>query len=130
MGNECDLDPEISDDLKEVDFSDSPQFTESYINYLTHMSQKIEAIAKPVDDHLVIASDGSGKSVNGKSLPTKYFDASDFTSYSCNFRKTESNGFSGTVYASWYEKETGEYHLEKVGNGVPETELQEILRKT
>lgn len=24
MGNEFDLDPEISDDLKEVDFSDSP----------------------------------------------------------------------------------------------------------
>lgn len=80
-----------------------------------------------MDGHLVIASDGSGKSVNGKSLPTKYLDPSDVTSYSCNFRETESNGFSGTVYASWYEKETGEYHLEKVGNGSPETELQEIF---
>lgn len=127
MGHEFDLDPEISDDLKEVDFSDSPQFAESDINYLTRMSQKIGAVAKPVDGHLVIASDGSGKSASGKSLPTKYLDASDVTSYSCNFRETESNGFSGTVYASWYEKETGEYHLEKVGNGVPETELQEVF---
>ena len=93
------------------------------------MSQKIGVIAKPVDGHLIVASDGSGKSVSGKSLPTKYLDASEVASYSCNFRETESNGFSGTVFANWYDKETGEYHLEKVGNGDPETELQEIFSR-
>lgn len=127
IGDEFDLDPEISDDLKEIDFSDSPQFAESDMNYLTRMSQKIGAVAKPVDGHLVIANDGSGKSVSGEPLPTKFLNASDVASYSCNFRETESNGSSGTVYASWYEKKTGEYHLEKVGDGVPETELQEIF---
>ena len=127
MGSEFELDPEIDDVLKEVDLTDSPQFAESDMNYMTRMSQKIGAVAKPVDGHLVVANDGSGKSVSGKSLPTKYLDASEVADYSCNFRETESGGFSGTVYANWYDKKTGEYHLEKVGNGDPETELQEIF---
>ena len=127
MGTELDLESEISDDLKGVDLTDHLQFAESDMNYLTRMSQKIGAVAKPVDGHLVVANEGSGKSVSGKSLPTKYLDASEVASYSCNFRETESSGFSGTVYVNWYEKETGEYHLEKVGNGDPETELQEIF---
>ena len=58
------------------------------------MSQKIGVIAKPVDGHLIVASDGSGKSVSGKSLPTKYLDASEVASYSCKrasiiWRKSE-----------------------------------------
>ena len=127
MGTEFDFDSEISDDLKEVTLSDSPQFAESDMNYITRISQKIGAIAKPVDGHLVISNEGSGKSVSGKSLPIKYLDASEVASYSCNFRETESSGFSGTVFANWYDKNTGEYHLEKVGNGDLETELQEIF---
>ena len=127
MGTEFDFDSEISDDLKEVTLSDSSQFAESDMNYITRMSQKIGAIAKPVDGHLVVSNEGSGKSVSGKSLLIKYLDASEVANYSCNFRETESSGFSGTVFANWYEKETGEYHLEKVGNGDPETELQEIF---
>ena len=127
MGTEFDLDSEISDDLKEVTLSDSPQFAESDMNYITRISQKIGAVAKPVDGHLIVANEGSGKSVSGKSLPIKYVEASEVASYSCNFRETESDGFSGTVFANWYDKNTGEYHLEKVGNGDPETELQEIF---
>ena len=127
MGTEFDLDSEISDDLKEVTLNDSPQFAESDMNYITRMSQKIGAVAKPVDGYLVVANEGSGKSVSGQSLPIKYLDASGVASYSCNFRETESGGFAGTVYANWYDKNTGEYHLEKVGNGDPEIELQEIF---
>ena len=97
------------------------------MNYLTRMSQKIGAVVKPVDDHLVVAKNMSGLSVGGEKFPIKYLDASEVASYSCDFRETESSGFSGTVYANWYEKETGEYHLEKVGQGDPETELQEIF---
>ena len=127
MGTEFDLEPEISDDLEDVTLGDSPQFAESDMSYLTRMSQKVGAVAKPVDGHLVVANEGSGKSVSGQSLPIKYLDASGVTSYSCNFRETESGGFAGTVYANWYDKNTGEYHLEKVGNGDPEIELQEIF---
>ena len=127
MGTEFDFDSEISDDLKDVTLSDTLQFAESDMNYMTRMSQKIGAVAKPVDGHLIVANEGSGKSVSGKSLPVKYLDASEVADYSCNFKETEVGGFSGTVYANWYEKETGEYHLEKVGNGDPETELQEIF---
>ena len=127
MGTEFDFDPEISDDLKGVDLTDHLQFAESDMNYMTRMSQKVRAVAKPVNGHLVVANEGLGKSVSGQSLPIKYLDASEVATYSCNFKETESGGFGGTVYANWYEKETGEYHLEKVGNGDPETELQEIF---
>ena len=127
MGTEFDFDPEISDDLKGVDLTAHLQFAESDMNYMTRISQKIGAVVKPVDEHLIIANEGSGKSVSGKSWPTKYLEASEVASYSCNFRETESGGFAGTVYANWYDKNTGEYHLEKVGNGDPETELQEIF---
>ena len=127
MGSEFDFDSEISDDLKGVTLSDTPQFAESDMNYVTRISQKIGAIAKPMDEHLVVANDGSAKSVSGKSLPIKYLDASEVATYSCNFRETESEGFSGAVCAAWYEKKTGQYHLEKVGNGNPEVELQGIF---
>ena len=71
---------------------------------------------------------GSGKSVTGKSLPTKYLEASEVASHSCDFKETtESGGGSGTVYANWYDKNSGEYFLEKVGDGDTETELQEIF---
>ena len=127
MGTEFDFDSEISDDLKGVDLTDHLQFAESDMNYMTRMSQKVGAVTKPVDGHLIVANEGSGKSVSGQSLPIKYLDASEVATYSCNFKETESGGFAGTVFANWYEKETGEYHLEKVGNGDPETELQEIF---
>lgn len=127
MGNQFGLDPKISDDLKGVDLMDTLQFAESDMNYITRISQKIGAVAKPVDEHLVIANDGAAKSVTGKSLPVKYLDAAEVATYSCNFKETESGGFSGTVVAAWYEKETGQYHLEKAGSGDPEVELQGIF---
>ena len=128
MGSEFDFETAIADDLDELDLSGEHQFCESDINYLTRMSQKIGAVAKPVDGHLVVANDMQAQSVSGKSLPTKYLDASEVASYACNFRETEtSEGFSGTVFVNWYEKESGEYHLEKVGNGDPEIEIQEIF---
>ena len=129
MGSEFDLEPEISDDLEDVTLSDTLQFAESDMNYITRISQKIGAVAKPVDGHLVVANDGSEKSVSGQSLPTKYIDASEVATYSCSFKETETSGSTatGTVYANWYEKETGEYHLEKIGNGDPEMELKEIF---
>lgn len=116
MGTEFNFDAEIADDLEDVTLSDTPQFAESDMNYITRISQKIGAVAKPVDEHLVIANEGSGKSVSGRSLPTKYIDASEVATYSCSFKETETSGLTttGTVYANWYEKETGEYHLEKV----------------
>ena len=128
MGTEFDFEPEISDDLEDVTLSDTLQFAESDMNYITRISQKIGAVAKPVDGHLVVANDGSGKSVNGQSLPTKYIDASEVATYSCNFKETETSGSTtGTVYANWYEKEAGEYHLVHAGSGDPETELNEIF---
>ena len=128
MGSEFDLEPEISDDLEDVTLSDTLQFAESDMNYITRISQKIGAVAKPVDGHLVVANDGSGKSVSGQSLPTKYIDASEVATYSCNFKETETSGSTtGTVYANWYEKEAGEYHLVHAGSGDLATELNEIF---
>lgn len=126
MANNFDLEAAISDGA-DVDFSDTVQFAESDMSLLTRMSQKFGAVAKPVDGHLVLNSEMSGKSVSGKNLPLKYIDASDVASYSCSFKETESGGGSGTVYANWYDENTGEYHLEHAGEGEPETELQEIF---
>ena len=72
------------------------------MNYLTRMSQKIGAVVKPVDDHLVVAKNMSGLSVSGENLPTKYLDASEVASYSCDFRETESGGFCNRL-----ERKTG-----------------------
>ena len=127
MGANCEMDPAVSDDFDEVDLEDSPQFAESDMHYMTRMSQKVGAVAKPVDGHLIVAKSMSGLSVSGEKLPTKLIDASDVASYSCEFKETETGGTSGTVYANWYDKEFGEYHLEKVGSGDPETELQEVF---
>ena len=117
----------VNDELTISKLADSLQFAESDMSYLTRITRKLGAIAKPVDGHLVIANEGSGKSVSGKNLPTKYIEASDVANYSCHFRETGSESSSGTVYANWYDKNSGEYHLEKVGSGSPETEIQEIF---
>lgn len=119
--------PAISTALHNVHLIDGIQFTESDMSYLTRISRKLGAITKPVSEHLVVAEDGTGKSISGKNLPTKYIDAEDVANYSCHFRETESENSAGTIYANWYDKNSGEYHLEKVGSGDPETELQEIF---
>ncbi len=125
---ELEFNSAIADNFFEVDLSDTPQFAESDISYLTRISQKIGAVVKPSDGHLIMADDASGKSISGQQLPTKYIDATDVASYSCSFKETESGGGSGTVYANWYDKNSGEYHLVHIGSGDPETELNEIFK--
>lgn len=124
---DSELNSELSEDFEDIDLSDNPQFGESDINYLTRIANKVGAVTKPVDDHLIFSEDMTAKSVSGKSLPVKYIEASEVANYSCNFKETETNGATGTVYASWYDKKSGEYHLVHAGLGDPEIELNEIF---
>jgi phage protein D len=127
MANEFDLDAAVSGDIEGLELEDFPQFAESDMNYMTRMSQKVGAIAKPSDGHLVFADDMSAKSVSGANLPTKYVDVAELGEYSCSFKETESGGAVGTVFANWYDKDKGEYFMVKAGSGDPETELDEIF---
>jgi phage protein D len=127
MANEFDLDPAVSGDLEGLELEDFPQFAESDMNYITRMSQKVGAVAKPSDGHLVFADDMSAKSTSGKNLPTKNVDVSELGEYSCSFREIESGGAVGTVFANWYDRDSDEYHMVKAGSGDPETELDEIF---
>jgi phage protein D len=127
MAGEFDLDAAVSGDLEELELEDFPQFAESDMNYMTRLSQKVGAVAKPFDGYLVFADDMSAKSVSGNSLPTKNVDVSELGEYSCSFKETESGGAIGTVFANWYDKENGEYQMVKAGYGDPEAELNEIF---
>jgi phage protein D len=127
MANEFDLDAAVSGDLEGLKLEDFPQFAESDMNYMTRMSQKVGAVAKPSDGHLVFADDMGAKSVSGANLPTKYVDVAELGEYSCSFKETESGGAVGTVFANWYDKDAGEYHMVKAGSGDPEVELDEIF---
>jgi phage protein D len=127
MASEFDLDSAVSGDLEDLGLDDFPQFAESDMNYLTRMSQKVGAVAKPSDGHLVFADDMSTKSTSGQNLPTKYVDVAELGEYSCSFKETESGGAVGTVFANWYDKDKGEYFMVKVGSGDPEVELDEIF---
>ena len=125
---DSELDSELSEDFEDMDLSDNPQFGESDINYLTRIANKVGAVTKPIDNHLIFSEDMTGKSVSGKQLPTKYIEASEVATYSCSFKETETGGATGTVYASWYDSKTAEYHLVHAGSGDPETELNEIFQ--
>jgi phage protein D len=130
MADEFGLDSAISDDVAEdLELEDFPQFAESDMNYITRMSQKVGAVAKPVDGHLVFANDMSAKSASGQNLPTKYVDKSELGEYSCSFMETESGGGGGvsTVFAHWYDKEKGEYFTVKVGSDRTGFEFREIF---
>jgi phage protein D len=127
MANEFDLDAAVSGDLEGLELEDFPQFAESDMNYMTRISQKVGAVAKPSDGHLVFADDMSAKSVSGANLPTKNVDVAELGEYSCSFKETESGGAVGTVFANWYDKENGEYHMVSAGSGNPEVELDEIF---
>jgi phage protein D len=128
IAGEFDLDAAVSGDLEDFELEDFPQFAESNMNYLTRLSQRVGAVAKPTDGHLVFADDMSAKSTSGKNLPTKNVDVAELGEYSCSFRETESGGgMVGTVFANWYDKDAGEYHMVSAGSGEPETELNEIF---
>jgi phage protein D len=127
MAGEFGVDSAISGDLEDLELEDFPQFAESDMNYLTRLSQKVGAVAKPSDGHLVFADDMSTKSTSGKNLPTKNVDVSELGEYSCSFRETESGGAVGTVFANWYDREKGEYFMVKAGSGDPEVELDEVF---
>jgi phage protein D len=127
MANEFDLDAAISGDLGGLELEDFPQFAESDMNYMTRLSQKVGAVAKPTDGHLVFADNMGAKSTSGANLPTKYVDVSELGEYSCSFKETESGGAVGTIFANWYDREKGEYFMVKAGSGDPEVELDEIF---
>jgi phage protein D len=128
MADEFGLDSAVSDDVAEdLELEDFPQFAESDMNYMTRMSQKVGAVAKPSDGHLVFADDMSAKSTSGQNLPTKNVDVSELGEYSCSFRETEESGAVGTVFANWYDKDKGEYFIVKAGSGDPEVELDEVF---
>jgi phage protein D len=127
MADEFGVDSAFFGDLEDLELEDFPQFAESDMNYMTRMSQKVGAVAKPSDGHLVFADDMSAKSTSGQNLPTKYVDVAELGEYSCSFRETESGGAVGTVFANWYDKDKGEYFMVKAGSGDPETELDEIF---
>jgi phage protein D len=127
MAGEFGLDSAISGDLEDLELEDFPQFAESDMNYLTRLSQKVGAVAKPTDGRLVFTDDMSAKSTSGKNLPTKYVDVSGLGEYSCSFRETESGGGGGTMIATWYDKEKAGYFMVRAGAGDPEVELGEIF---
>jgi phage protein D len=128
MAGEFGMDSAIDGDVAEgLELEDFPQFAESDMNYMTRLSQKVGAVAKPTDGHLVFADNMSAKSTSGKNLPTKYVDVSDLGEYSCSFKETESGEAVGTVFATWYNKEKADYFHVKVGSGDPETEVGEIF---
>jgi phage protein D len=128
MADEFGVDAAVSDEVEELDLEDHPQFAESDMNYMTRLSQKVGAVAKPTDGHLVFADDMSAKSISGKNLPTKYVDVTELGEYSCSFKETESDGgAAGTVYADWYDKENADYKIVSVGSGNPWVELDEIF---
>jgi phage protein D len=137
-GNLLDLIPEMADEfgmdsaidgdvVEDLNLEDFPQFAEGDMNYLTRLSQRVGAVAKPSDGHLVFADDMSAKSTSGKNLPTKNVDVAELGEYSCSFKETESGGAVGTVFANWYDKGDGEYRMVKAGSGDPEVELDEIF---
>lgn len=127
MAGEFELDTAISDEFQDMDLEDFPQFAESNMNYLTRLSQRVGAISKPTDGHLVFAENMTGKSASGKALETKYIDISEVSSYSCSFKETEDSGGIGKIFANWYDKNAGEYHMVSSGSGDPEYELDEIF---
>lgn len=98
--SETGFSPAISTALHNVNLIDGIQFAESDISYITRISRKLGAIANPVSEYLVVAEDGTGKSISGKTLPTKYIDAEDVPNYACHFRETKSGNSAGTVCAA------------------------------
>lgn len=127
MAENMDLDSAISDEFSDMNLEDFPQFAESNMNYLTRLSQRVGAVSKPTDGHLIFADNMTGKSASGKALETKYIDISEVSSYSCSFKETETSGGIGTIFANWYDKNAGEYYMVSSGSGEPEYELDEIF---
>ena len=66
MAGEFDLDAAISGDLEDLELEDFPQFAESDMNYMARMSQKVGAVAKPSDGHLVFADDMSANQLQAR----------------------------------------------------------------
>lgn len=128
MGEKYNLKPALDNQFASRLLDAMPQFAESDAHFLTRLSQVTGAIAKPASDHLVFASDMDGRSVSGAFLPTRIIDISDISSYSCSFKETESEGgATGSVYATWYDRNKGEWHLVHCGEGQPEFEIKEIF---
>lgn len=124
---ESDLKVGLADEYKDIDLSNNPQFGESNMSYLTRIANKVGAVTKPTDDHLIFAENMEGKSATGKKLPTKYIESSEVASYSYTSKETELLGAGGTCYAMWYDKNTAEYYQVHAGSGDPATEIKGVF---
>jgi len=114
----------LSDEYGDIDLSGDAQVGESNMSYLTRLANRVGAVTKPVDNHLVFTENMSGKSASGQNLPAKYIDAFEVSSYSFVSKETEEQGATGTVYATWYDRKKADYFVVQAGSGNPQTELK------
>ncbi|OEU69128.1 MAG: hypothetical protein BA863_17500 [Desulfovibrio sp. S3730MH75] len=92
------------------------QTEESDLHFLTRIAKDHDAVAKPVESHLLFVPRGQTKSISGKSLPTISLKRTDLINWNMT---AASRGKYQSVKAYWHSLDDAERMPVTIGNGKP-----------
>lgn len=119
IARENGLEARVAADLAGIKIDHADQKSESPMAFLTRLTKRHDAVARPLGDLLVIAPKGEARAVSGRELPTFGIEPTDITSWSYAKAMRRDSGSAepdkGGVIARWYDSDENTYHEVKVG---------------
>ena len=112
----------VSDELSSLTFTHIDQRGESDLNLISRLASEHNAIAKPVNDRLMVLLKSQAKSVSGKALPA--FTISDRENSQGRVTIHERTEYQG-VTAYWFDEALQARVPVTVGNGAPVFTMRE-----
>lgn len=116
IANEHGLIPAVSPKLAKIKITHEPQRNESDLHFMTRMSRKHDAVAKPANGHLLYVTRGEAKSASGQQLTSVAVNKSDLIEYS---HTSADRGKYNKVLAHWHNTKTGKKEPVAAGYGEP-----------
>lgn len=112
VANEHQLEPVISDKLKDKMLEHIDQTEESDLHFLSRLSKDHDAISKPVESRLLFVPRGEARSASQQPMPALTLPREALTSYS--FTLADRGKYEAAI-AHWHDASTGQTYPVRVG---------------
>lgn len=124
IAGEHNMQPAISDLLKDILLPHIDQIAESDMNLLTRQAQNYDAVFKAIAGRLVFSKKGDGLSISGQDLFNSILTPADISTYS--YQTGSSKDFE-TVKATYHSMDDAENKVVTVGSG--EKPIKQLKKK-
>lgn len=125
IAKEHNLQPKMSQDLKNLFIVHEDQTEESDIHLLTRLAKDADAVAKPNGSFLMIIKSADAKTASGKALPTINIAGNEISSWSGSLPDRDKYK---SVIAVWIDKKAAAEKEVTAGSGTPAWRLRKKFK--